>query len=148
MATSKAATVEDYLDELSDDRRKAIAAVRKIILKNLPKGYVETMEWGMISYQIPLKTYPETYNKRPLMYAALASQKNYMSVYLCNVYANKASEKWFKDAFKKSGKKLDMGKSCVHFKTLDDLPLDVIGETIAMTPVKEFIRLYEASRKK
>ncbi len=148
MVSSKAQTVEAYLAELPDDRRTAIAAVRKAILKKLPKGYEETMQYGMISYVIPLEKYPDTYNGQALAIAALASQKNYMSVYLMNIYGDKKAEQWFKDAFAASGKKLDMGKSCVHFKKLDDLPVDVIAEAVSRTPVNEYIRLYEASRKK
>ncbi len=146
MASSTARTVDEYLAELSPDRRAAIAAVRKVILDNLPKGYEEVMLYGMIAYVIPLKRYPVTYNKQPIGIAALASQKNYMSVYLMNVYGDNDTERWFTEAFKASGKKLDMGKSCVRFKKLDDLPLDVIGQGIARTPVGEFIALYEASR--
>ena len=148
MATSTAKTVDAYLAELPADRREAIAAVRKVILKHLPKGYKECMAFGMIVYVIPLQDYPVTYNKQPLMYAALASQKNYMSVYLCNVYGHKETDTWFRKRWAETGKKLDMGKSCVRFKTLEDLPLDVIGETIARTPVERFIRVYEQSRVK
>lgn len=145
MVTSKAKSVEDYLAELPEDRRQAIAAVRKVILKNLPKGYEETMQYGMISYVVPLEKYPDTYNKQALAIASLASQKNYMTLYLMCVYGN--TETWFKKRYEASGKKLDMGKSCVHFKKLDDLALDVIGETIARTPLSTFIKQYEESRK-
>ena len=146
MAQSKAQTVDEYLAELSPDRRETIAAVRKVILDRLPDGYEETMLYGMISYVIPLERYPVTYNKQPLEYAALASQKNYVSLYLMNVYAKKETEQWFTEEYRASGKKLDMGKSCVRFKKLDDLPIDLIGEAIARTTVAEFIELYEASR--
>jgi hypothetical protein len=105
------------------------------------------MEFGMIGYVVPLKTYSDTYNKRPLMYAALASQENYMSLYLMNVYGDRETEAWFTERFRASGKKLDMGKSCVHFKRLDDLPLELIGEVIARTSVAGFIERYEASRR-
>jgi hypothetical protein len=146
MAHSAAQTVTEYLGELPPDRRDAISAVRKVILSNLPKGYEEGMQYGMIGYFIPLSTYPETYNGQALGIAALVSQKNYMSLYLMAVYGNPAIEEWFTRRFKESGKKLDMGKSCVRFKKLDDLPLDLIGETIAKVPVDEYIRYYEASR--
>jgi len=118
-----------------------------VILANLPAGYEETMLFGMISYVIPLATYGPTYNKQPLMYASLANQKNYMSVYLMNVYADAEAERWFNEAYRATGKRLDMGKSCVRFRSLDDLPVDVIGDAIARTPVAAFIELYEASRK-
>lgn len=146
MVSSKAKTVEDYLAELPDDRRDAIAEVRSAILENLPDGYVEAMSWGMIAYEVPLETYPDTYNKKPLMYAALASQKNHMAVYLTNVYGDDAEMEWFIDEYKASGRKLDMGKSCVRFKKIDDLPVDLIGKAIAKTPMDEFIRVQEEAR--
>ena len=146
MARSEAATVHEYLAELPSDRREAIAAVRSVVLDNLPAGYEEVMQSGMIGYVVPLSTLPKTYNGQPLQYAALASQKNYMSLYLMNVYGNEQAEKSFAEGFRARGKKLNMGKSCVRFKRLDDLPLDVIGETIASTSVVEHIRVYEESR--
>ena len=145
---TKAKTVEQYLRALPAERRAAIAAVRKVILKNLPKGYEEAMNWGAIVYQVPLSRLPDTYNGQPLCYAALASNKSYMTLHLMTVYGDKATEKWFREHFKASGKKLDMGKACVHFRKLEDLPLDVIGETIARVPVDEYIRRYQASRKR
>ena len=148
MVMSKAKTVTEYLAELPADRRKAIAAVRAVVRKNLPKGYKESIGYGMICYTVPLSTYPETYNGQPLCYAALAAQKNKYSLYLMNVYGDGATAKAFRDGFKRAGKKLDMGKSCVRFSTVDDLPLDVIGRTIAATPMKDFIAQYEKSRKK
>ena len=146
MVQSKATTVAQYLKELPDDRRKAISAVRKVILENLPAGFEEAMTWGMICYQVPLKRYPDTYNGQPLAIAALASQKQYMSVYLMSVYGNQDHHAWFREEFKKAGKKLDMGKSCVRFKTLDDLPLQVIGQAIARVPLKKYLAIYEKSR--
>ena len=146
MARSEAATVDAYLAELPPDRREAIAAVRSVVLDNLPAGYEEVMEFGMISYVVPFSTLPKTYNRKPLQYAALASQKNYMSLYLNNVYGNQQLEKSFVEDYAASGKKLDMGKSCVRFKHLDDLPLDVIGKTIAATSVPELVRVYQESR--
>lgn len=148
MVKSSAKTVEDYLQTLPPERREAMRRVREVILKNLPDGYVETMNWGMISYEIPLESYPDTYNKQPLAMAALAAQKNYMSLYLMSVYGHKETEKWFKERYKASGKKLDMGKSCVHFKKLDDLPLDLIGETISRCTVEKYIQNYERARNK
>jgi hypothetical protein len=148
MVMSKATTVADYLAELPADRRKTIAAVRAIVRKNLPKGYKESIGYGMICYVVPLSTCPDTYNGQPLCYAALAAQKNYCALYLMNVYGDSAAAQAFRDAFKKAGKKLDMGKSCVRFKTPDDLPLDAIGKTIASTPVKAFVEMYGRSRKK
>ncbi len=148
MVRSAAATVEEYVQELAPDRREDIQAVRELVLDNLPPGYVETMNWGMITYEIPLDRYPDTYNGQPLMYAALASQKRYMSLYLMCVYSHQESRIWFEERFKASGKKLDMGKSCVRFRRVEDLPLDLIAETIAGTSVEDYIRFYEASRRR
>ena len=144
---SDAVTVDEYLDELPEDRTEALQAVRQVILANLPDGYAEAMNWGMISYEIPLERYPATYNNKPLAYAALASQKNYMSLYLMSVYGDSETEAWFHDRYLASGKRLDMGKSCVRFRSLDDLPLDLVGEVVARTPVEDFISRYEAARR-
>ena len=146
MVKSKASTVEEYISELPEERINDIKAVRILIIENLPKGYVETMQYGMITYVIPIDRYPNTYNGLPLGYISLASQKNYMALYLMNVYSNKEIESNFKNRYIASGNKLDMGKSCVRFKKLKDLPLDLIGETIAMTSVDDFISVYEKSR--
>ncbi len=146
MAKSKAETVDEYLAELPDERRAAISAVRQVVLDNLPQGYEEMMQFGMIGYVIPLERYPVTYNGQALQYAALASQKNYMSLYLMNIYGDEAVERWFVERYNTSGKRLDMGKACVRFKSLQDLPVDVIGEAIALTPVDRFIERYEMSR--
>ena len=140
---SEATTVDQYLSELPDDRRTAIETVRAEILANLPDGYEEAMNWGMIAYQIPLETYPDTYNKQPLMYAALASQKNHMAVYLSGIYISDESREEFEAAYRATGKKLDVGKSCVRFKKLDDLPLDLIGDSIASIPVDRLIARFE-----
>ena len=148
MVKSNVKTVDEYLKSLDTERRKAIETVRKVILKNLPKGYEESFNWGAITYEVPLKRLPKTYNGQPLAYAAIASQKNYMTLYLMGVYGHKETETWFKRRFAESGKKLDMGKSCVRFKKLEDLPLDVIGETIARIPMEKYIQAYEESRKK
>jgi hypothetical protein len=148
MARSQATTVEEYLQSLPEDRRAVVAAVRDVILKNLPAGYHESMGFGMINYAVPLERYPKTYNKQPLCYAALAAQKNYIALYLMGVYAPPERHEWFREEFRKAGKKLDMGKSCVRFRKLDDLPLDLIGRVIAGIPVDKWIAIYEASRKR
>ena len=147
MVKSRAATVEEYLESLPEDRRAVVAAVREVILKNLPKGYQETMNWGVISYEIPLSRYPTTYNKQPLMYAGLAAQKNYFAVYVMTACSPEL-EAWFRAEFKKAGKKLDMGKCCVRFRKLDELPMHVIGQLIARTPPEKYIAFCEASRKR
>lgn len=136
---SSASTVEEYMGELPEERRAAIEAVRQVVLKNLPKGYEEVMNWGMITYQVPLETYPDTYNKKPLMYAALAAQKNHMSVYLTAIYMNEKASREFETAYRSTGKRYDVGKSCVRFKELADLPLELIGESIASLQVSEFV---------
>ena len=143
MATSKAATVDEYLAELPPERRTVVAKVRDVVRRNLPKGYAESMNWGMICWELPLSKYPDTYNGQPLAYAALAAQKNYYSLYLMNEYGD---GKTLREEFTKAGKKLDMGKSCVRFKSLDDLPLDVIGKAIASTPPEKLIERHERSR--
>ena len=143
---SKAKTVQEYLSDLPNDRLEAIETVRDVILDNLPEGFEEVMNWGMITYQVPLSRYPDTYNKQPLMFAALASQKNHMAVYLMGVYADDTSRSQFTAAYKATGKRLDMGKSCVRFRKLDDLPVELIGEAIAEYSVAEFINLTEGAR--
>ena len=143
---SNAKTAEEYLAELDDERREQLSIVRNVVLENLPDGYAEMMLFGMITYAIPLATYPNTYNKQPLMYAALASQKRHMALYLTNVYGDESVEKWFRARYIETGKRLDMGKSCVRFRKLDDLPLELVGEVVAKTPIDEFIEVYKASR--
>ena len=148
MARSNAATVQEYLDELPEDRRAVVSAVRDVILQNLPDGYRECLSFGMIGYVLPLERYPDTYNGQPLSYAGLAAQKNYYALYLTCAYMDPEKEAWFRGAFQKAGKKLDMGKSCVRFKKLQDLPLDVIGQAVAGTPPEDFIASYEAARRR
>jgi hypothetical protein len=146
MASSKAATVHDYLQELPEERRQVVSAVRDVIVSNLPDGYAETMAWGMISYGIPLSRYPNTYNRQPLAYAALAAQKNGYSLYLMGVDMHPEQQTALQEAFRREGKRLDMGKSCVRFKKADDLPLDAIGRLIAGITPEQHITAYEASR--
>jgi hypothetical protein len=148
MATSAATTVEEYLAELPPERREAIEAVRAVILEHLPEGFREEMTFGMIGYVIPLERYPETYNRQPLGLAALASQKNYMSLYLHGLYADEEALEGFLEAYRATGKRLDIGKSCVRFRKLEDLPLDVVADAIAAVPVDDYIALYEASRRR
>jgi hypothetical protein len=143
---SKAATVDAYLASLPTDRRQTLQAVRQIILKNLPKGVEEGMQYGMIGYYIPHDLYPPGYHcdpKQPLCYAGLASQKNHVSLYLSTVYGPGSDEAWFRKAWTATGNKLDMGKSCVRFRKLEDIPLDVVGEAIRRVRLEEFIKRYE-----
>ena len=123
-----------------------MAKVRTVIRKNLPSGYTEAMNWGMIAYEVPLRRYPDTYNGQPLMYAALASQRRHMSVYLSGIYADEDLRAWFESEYRATGLRMDVGKSCVRFTSVDQLPLHLIGEAIAAVPLDDFIALYEASR--
>jgi hypothetical protein len=144
---SPATTVAEYLAGLPEERREAIAAVRETILGNLGEGFEEGMQYGMIGYYVPHRLYPAGYHcnpREPLPFAALASQKNYMAVYLMCVYGSEKEASWFREAYLATGKKLDMGKSCVRFKRLSDLPLEVIGEAIARVSVERFVAGYEA----
>jgi len=142
----KPTTAKDYLASLPDERRKPIEKVRQVILDHLPKGYQETVSWGMLTYSVPLSILPDTYNGQPLGYAALGSQKNYMTVHLMPLYGDKTAEEWFRAEFKARGKKPAMGKACVRFTSIDDLPLDVIGDLIAKYPVDDWVRMYRQSR--
>lgn len=148
MKVGKAATVTEYLQALPDDRRKEIAKVRSVIRKHLPRGYEEAMNYGLITYQVPLRKYPDTYNGQPLCYAALAAQKNFNSLYLMRPYGDPAQLRELKDSFAKAGKKLDMGKSCIHFKTAEDLPLPAIGKLVASTSPQRWIATARAARKR
>ena len=146
MTTSTARTPEEYLDSLPEDRRAAVAAVRRVVLENLPDGFEEGMHYGMIGYYIPLERFPDTYNGQPLGLAALANQKQHMALYLNNVYGDRTTESRFRERWAATGKKLDMGKSCVRFRRLEDLPLDVIGRTIAEESVEGYLERYAAAR--
>jgi hypothetical protein len=148
MASSRAATVEEYLDELPPDRREVVSAVRDVVLRNLPDGYREAMSFGMIGYEVPLERYPDTYNRQPLVYAGLAAQKHHYSLYLTCAYQDSAQAERLREDFAAAGRRLDMGRSCVRFRSLDDLPLDVVGRSIAATPPEEFIRRYEEVRRR
>ena len=146
MARSAATTVPDYLESLPEERRDIVAAVRKVILNHLPKGYQETMNWGMISYEIPLDRHPPAANGQPLMYAALAAQKNHYAVYHMGLYGAGKPPGWFEEEFRQAGKKLDMGRSCVRFKRLEDIPLETIGKAIAGTSVEQLIAIHDRAR--
>lgn len=148
MTAHQERSVSEYLASQPSDRKETLLAVRKAILDHLPDGYVERVGAnGMILYEVPLARYPTTYNKQPLQYVALAPQKNYYALYLSAPYASSGLLEWFTEAYRKSGKKLDMGKSCVRFKSLEDLPLDVIGQCVARVPVDDFVAMYEEGRK-
>src|SRR5215471_9271931 len=143
-------TPAQYIASLPADRAKTIATVRALVNKHIPRGYEECIVWGTIGWTIPLSRYPDTYNNQPICYVALASQKNYCSLYLMGAYTfGSASQlEQLKAAFKAAGKKLDMGKSCVHFETPDDLPLEAIGKLISAISSDKWIEIYEQSRLK
>lgn len=142
------ATVEAYLAALPEDRRAALSAVRRAIRKALPKGYAEGIQYGMIGWFVPHSTYPAGYHgdpKQPLPFASLASQKSHMAIHLFCTYLDEAQSNWFREAWLATGKRLDMGKSCVRFKRLEDVPLEVVAEAIRRVPVEAFIDFYERS---
>lgn len=143
MVSSKETTAAGYLASLPPERRAVIAKVRTLIRKHLPKGYVEAMNWGMLCYEVPLSKYPETYNKQPLCYVGLSAQKNNYALYLMNVYGDTPLQRKLIAAYKETGKRLDMEKSCLRFRDLDNLPMDVIAEIVASTPVETMILLHE-----
>jgi len=136
------------LAELPEDRRAVIAEVRKLILEHLPAGYQERMNWGMITYEIPLERYPKTYNEQSLGYVALAAQKQYYALYLMGVYGDSEQEKALRQAYAAAGKRLDIGKSCLRFRKLEDLLVEPIAEIVASTPPEVMIAQYEASRQR
>ena len=145
MVSSRATTVEQYLAELPDDRREDMARVREVILANLPDGFEETMQYGMIGYAIPLERFPNTYNGQALGSVALAAQKRHISVYMHALYASLELTAWFVEAYAAAGKKLNMGKSCVRFRRADDAALDVIGEAVAQVTPDQLIAAHEAA---
>jgi hypothetical protein len=147
MTSGKEQSVSAYLKRLPPDRRKSLAAVRKVVREHLPRGYKESMGWGAITYAIPLKDYPNTYNGQPLCIAALTAGKSNCSLHLMAAYGDPPTRKWLEEQFRKSGKKLDMGKACIHFRTPDDLPLDAIAQVIARVTPEKYIERYEAARK-
>jgi hypothetical protein len=148
---SKAGTVAQYLEELPDDRRAPITKLRSLIRKHLPKGFAETMQYGMITWVVPHKLYPAGYHCKPtdaLPFASLASQKNYMSLYLMSMYMGGKVQAYLEKQFAAAGLKLDAGKSCIRFKKLEDLPLDAIAAAVGMVSVEEWIKIYESKLKR
>ena len=146
--TSKARTVEQYLASLPQDRRAAISAVREVILKNLDEDYEEGIIYGMIGYYVPHRIYPAGYHcdpTKPLGFVCLGSQKNYISLHMMSVYGDHDHARWFRDAWKKTGEKLDMGAACIRIKKVEDAALDVIGESIKKMPAKKYIAFMETA---
>lgn len=149
---SKANTPNEYLDSLPEDRRKVISELRKIIKKNLPKGFKEVMSYGMLGFVVPHSMYPEGYHctpELPLPFLNLASQKNFIAIYHMGIYADPKLLGWFTKEFPKHSKsKLDMGKSCIRFKKPDDIPVKLIGELASKMTPEDWINLYEKNYKK
>jgi len=149
---SKATTVDQYLAELPEDRKIAMEKLRNIALKNLPKGFKEVMSYGMLGYVVPHEIYPNGYHctpELPLPFFNIASQKNSINIYHMVLYGNKDLHDWFVAEYPKHCKsKLDMGKSCVRFKKLDDIPYDLIGELLTKVTVEDWIELYEKMLKR
>lgn len=146
MVSSSAKTVEAYLAELPPERRAVIAEMRALVNAHLSPGYAEAMNWGMISWEVPLSRYPDTYNKQPLSYVALAAQKNNYALYLMCAYQESDQARRLRDAAAAEGKRLDMGKSCLRFKRIAQLPLAAVAEVVASCPVDAYIAQYEATR--
>lgn len=143
----KPTTVSEYLQSLPAERREALQAIRTVIRDNLDSDYAEGIQYGMIGYYVPHSVYPAGYHAdpaQPLPFASLASQKRHMAVYLCSVYSSEDEQRWFRHAWAATGTTLDMGKSCVRFRTLDGAALDVIGESIRRWPARAFIAHYES----
>jgi hypothetical protein len=143
---SNVKTPAQYIASLPADRAKTIATVRSLVNKHIPRGYDECIVWGTIGWVIPLSRYPDTYNKQPITYVALSSQKNYCSLYLMGAYWGASQLEELKAEFKAAGKKLAMGKCCVNFETPDDLPLEAIGKLISAISSENWIEMYEQSR--
>jgi hypothetical protein len=141
-------SVTDFLARLPEARRKELERVRGVVRKHLPAGYEETVTKGMIVYEVPLRRYADTYNGHPIWYAALGSQKNYLTLYLMAAYASTALANKLHEGFKSAGKKLDMGKACIRFRRADDLALDVIGEVIGGTSVDAYVAIAEAAHRR
>ena len=148
MFQNKAKTVSEYVEALPPERQVVVNQLRTFVKKHLPKGYKEQIGFGAITYAVPLAKLPDTYNGQPLAYAAIAAQKNSYTLYLMAPYGNPQQKQWMADEFKKRGKKFDMGQSCLHLKSLDDIPLDVVGTVIASVPMEKYIEIYKESRKK
>jgi hypothetical protein len=148
MGSSPSPAITEFLAAQSPERRRELSQVRDCIIRNLPRGYEESLVGKILAYQVPLAEYPDTYNGQPLWYVGLAAQKHYFSLYLMCAYGSPDLLRRLKDGFKAAGKKLDMGKSCIRFKSADDLPLDVIGELVASIPMKRWIAFARAARER
>ena len=142
MVSSSATSVDSYLSELTPERSRDVAKLRELCLNHLPAGLEEAMNWGMISYQVPFSTVEQTYNSQPLLFAAIASQKQYVSLYLMSIYAFDEAREKFESDWRASGMKLNVGKACIRFRNLDSAPLDVIQRALGQVTVEEYVSRY------
>ena len=143
---SKATSVQQYLEELPEDRRQVLQAIREVILKNVDRDIEEGMQYGMIGYYVPHHIYPQGYHcdpKQPLPYLSMASQKNHMALYMMLAYIDGTDDTWFRKKWAATGRKLDMGKCCIRFRRLEDVALDVVAEAIRRVPTQKHIEFYE-----
>lgn len=148
MASKTQPTVANFLAELPPARRREVERVRVLIQQHLPPGYEEVVTKRMLVYQVPLSRYADTYNGQPLWYIGLASEKSYLSLHLMTIYGDKTQAERLKEGFRAAGKKLDMGKACIHFQTADELPLEVIGTLVASMPVDRWVEIAQAARRR
>ena len=146
MAKNSTTSVASFLDKLSPERRREVERLRKVLRRHMPRGYEEVISKNMLVYQVPLQLYSDTYNKQPLWYVALASEKSYLSLHLMPIYGDAAQARRLKEGFKAAGKKLDMGKACIHFNTADELELNVIGEIVASTTPERWVEIAKSAR--
>jgi hypothetical protein len=143
---SEATTVEAYLSGIDPERRQTMRTVHDVVSTAMPPGYQEGIAWGMITWSVPLERFPNTYNGKPLGYVALAAQKRHLALYLMGLYSDSDQDRDFRARWKAGGRKLDMGKSCLIFRNLEDLDLDLVAEIVASTPVDTFLATYERVR--
>jgi hypothetical protein len=147
-ADHSSTTGAEFLDTLPMERRWEVERVREVLRRHMPSGYEEVVRKGMLVYEVPLERYPDTYNGHPLWYVALASEKSYLSLHLMPIHGSPAQARKLKDGFREAGKKLDMGKACVRFRTADDLALDVIAEVVASIPLERWVEIARAARRR
>jgi hypothetical protein len=141
-------SVPEFLAHLLPDRRGEVERVRELIRENLPAGYEEVITKNMLVYQVPVAYYGDTYNGQPLWYVALASEKSYLSLHLMSIYGDQAQAQQLKDGFRSAGKKLDMGKACIHFRTADDLPRETIAAVVSSMPMERWVAIAKAARRR
>ena len=147
MPTKTAQTVPQFLDRLPAARRREVERVWALIRQHVPAGYEEAISRNMLVYQVPLSRYPDTYNGQPLWYVALASEKSYLSLHLMSVYGDAAQLQRLKDGFRAAGKKLDMGKACIHFRSADDLALDIVANLVASMTMERWVEIAQSARR-